>query len=102
MTTDNPPSIRFYADELLGRLADWLGHFGAGTYEEITEILSGVGNGWLAVVGLIAALWAERAGGGDAVWSGGRRRGGSAYPGSTCSESGCGVGGGRSQWRHDE
>lgn len=62
MTTSNEPSIRLYADEaddllqLLGRLADWLGHASEGTHEEITEFFNGAGNGQLAVAGLVAVL----------------------------------------------
>jgi hypothetical protein len=62
MTTTDEPCIRLHADEaddlleLLGRLADWLGHAGAGTYEEITEFFNSAGNGRLAVAGLVAVL----------------------------------------------
>jgi hypothetical protein len=62
MTTRDEPCIRLHADEaddlreLLGRLADWLGHAGVGTYEEITEFFNGAGNGRLAVAGLISVL----------------------------------------------
>lgn len=62
MTTSSQPCIQLPADEaddllyLLGRLTDWLGHAGEGTYEEITEFFNGAGNGRLAVAGLIAVL----------------------------------------------
>lgn len=62
MSITDELSIPLYLDEaddllsLLHGLTEWLGHCGAGTYEEITEFYNGTGNGRLAVAGLIAML----------------------------------------------
>jgi len=62
MTIADEPSIPLFLDEaddllgLLRGLVDWLGHAGAGTYEEITDFYHGAGNGRLAVAGLISVL----------------------------------------------
>jgi hypothetical protein len=42
--------------DLLRSPEDWLGHAGPGTYEEITDLFNGPGNGRLAVAGLAALL----------------------------------------------
>jgi hypothetical protein len=62
MSISPDPTIPLHLDEagelvdLLASLEDWLGHAGAGTYEEITDFFNGAGNGRLAVAGLIALL----------------------------------------------
>lgn len=62
MSTHDDPTIALYLDEagelveLLHSLQDWLGHAGAGTYEEITDFFNRPGNGRLAVAGLVSLL----------------------------------------------
>jgi hypothetical protein len=62
MSISPDSTIQLHLDEagelvdLLRGLEDWLGHAGAGTYEEITDFYNGADNGRLAVAGLIALL----------------------------------------------